>query len=118
MAGTKHTIPRDTNKIIHLKLVGKPLPDSFQSPLFRREKTRGEWMDGSFRCPYPHSIQRKSKTRNFSQKKMTEEKVRQQEKRRPDKWMKCFGFTPPTPIGRRRPKPIKTVYQSRQGQAI
>ena len=86
VAGTKHTITTDTNKIIHRKLVSKPLPNSFQNLLSRRGKTRGERTDGSFRCPYPHSIQRKTKKGNPSQKKITEEKVRPRKKRRPNNW--------------------------------
>ena len=39
IAGTKHTITNDTNKILHRKLVSKPLPNSFQNPLSRRGKT-------------------------------------------------------------------------------
>ena len=40
VAGTKHTITTDTNKILHRKLVSKPLPNSFQNPLSRRGKNR------------------------------------------------------------------------------
>ena len=39
IAGPKHTITTDTNKILHRKLVSKPLPNSFQNPLSRRGKT-------------------------------------------------------------------------------
>ena len=47
VAGTKHTITTDTNKIIHRKLISKPLPSSFQNPLSRRgENARGP--DGQF----------------------------------------------------------------------
>ena len=37
VAGKKHTITTDMNKIIHQKLVRKPLPNSIQHPLSRRE---------------------------------------------------------------------------------
>ena len=39
VAGTKHTITTDTNRILHRKLVSKHLPNSFQNPLSRRGKT-------------------------------------------------------------------------------
>ena len=41
IAGTKHTITTDTNKIIHRKLISIPLPNSFQNHLSRRGKTGG-----------------------------------------------------------------------------
>ena len=39
IAGTKHTINTDTNKILHRNLVSKPISNSFQNPLSRRGKT-------------------------------------------------------------------------------
>ena len=47
IAGTKHIITTDTNKIIHQKLLRNPLPNAFQNPLSRRgENRRGP--DGKF----------------------------------------------------------------------
>ena len=47
VAGTKHTIITDTNKIIHGKRASKPLNQIFQNPLSRRlENPRGK--DGRF----------------------------------------------------------------------
>ena len=40
VAGTKDTITTDTNKVIHRKLVSKPLPNSFQNLLSRRGENR------------------------------------------------------------------------------
>ena len=47
VAGTKPTITTDTNKVIHRKLVCKPLPNSFQNPLSRRGDNR-RGIDGRF----------------------------------------------------------------------
>ena len=47
VAGTKHTITTDKNKIIHRKRISKPLNPKFQNPLSRRgENPRGK--DGRF----------------------------------------------------------------------
>ena len=47
VAGTKHTIITDTNKIIHRKRSSKPLSQIYQNPLSRRrENPRGK--DGRF----------------------------------------------------------------------
>ena len=47
VAGTKHTITTDTNKIIHPKHVNKPLTHTFQNPFSSRgENPRGP--DGAF----------------------------------------------------------------------
>ena len=73
VAGTKHTIITDTNKIIHRKLVSKPLPNSFQKPLSRRgENKRG--MDGRFmECPCHHSTQKKMMKKKPNHRKAKEE---------------------------------------------
>ena len=62
VAGTKHTITTDTNRILHRKLVSKPLPNSFQNPLSRRGKTGEGYMGDLSRCPCPHSKQKTWRT--------------------------------------------------------
>ena len=47
IAGTKHSITTDTNKVIHQKLNSKALQSSFQNPLSRRGKNR-RGPDGKF----------------------------------------------------------------------
>ena len=46
VAGTKHTVTTDTNKIIHRKIISKPLSNSFQYPYKDEEKMQGP--DGRF----------------------------------------------------------------------
>ena len=46
VAGTKHTIATDTNKIIHRKRISKPLNSKFQNPLITtRGKPEGEKLE-------------------------------------------------------------------------
>ena len=66
IAGTKHTIITDTNKVIHRKLISNPLPNSFQNPLSRRGKTGGGQMENSSRN---HHHKQKKKTPKKNQKK-------------------------------------------------
>ena len=47
VAGTKHKIVTDTNKIIHRKRVSKPLNPIFQNPLSRRRENPRD-KDGKF----------------------------------------------------------------------
>ena len=48
VAGTKHTIITNKNKIIHRKRISKPLNPIFQNPLSGRGKTRGERTEDSY----------------------------------------------------------------------
>ena len=78
VAGTKHTITTDTNRILHRKLVSKPLPNSFQNPLSRRgENRRG--IDGRFIQIYlcPHS-----KQKTWTKKKPKQKRKRERERER------------------------------------
>ena len=42
VAGTKHTITTDTNKILHRKLISKPLPNSFRAHYHDKERMQGD----------------------------------------------------------------------------
>ena len=102
VAGTKHTITTDTNKVIHRKLASKPLPNSFQNPLSRRgENRRG--IDGRFIQMSLPSLETEGtdeeETQSEGEKESTpvaETSTEQMEEE--------FEFTPPTPIRRGEPQ--------------
>ena len=107
VAGTKHTIITDTNKIFHRKLVSKPLPNSFQNPLSHRgENKRG--MDGRF-------IQMSLPSLDTKEDDDEEETQSEEDKRgrtsvretSTEQMDESFDSTPPTPIGRGRPKLVR-----------
>ena len=47
IAGTKHTVTTDTNKVIHRKLKSKPLSNLIENPL-SRQRENGREPDGRF----------------------------------------------------------------------
>ena len=78
VAGTKHTITTDTNKVIHKKRISKPLPNSFQNPLSRRGETAEVRTEDLSKRPYSQA--QKMKKRRHKLRPMRGEQVPQREK--------------------------------------
>ena len=71
-------------------------------------------MDISFRCLYPYWTQRKTKKRNPIHRQKSERKAHRQETST-EQMDASFVFTPPTPIGGGKPKPIRICSPNSSG---
>ena len=106
IVGTKHTITTDTNKVLHRKLVSKPLPNSFQNPLSRRgENRRGT--DGRFIQMSLPSLDTEDTEEEETQSEQEERESTPIRDTSVEQMEESFDFTPPSPIGRGRPKLVR-----------
>ena len=100
----------DTNTVIDRKLIGNPLPNSFQNPLSRRGK--GERTERKVRLQTSPPIEEDTKQEEPKEIEETEER----EPSTPKTSINTFDFAAPIQVGRGRPKNPKAQKQKRRGK--
>ena len=106
VAGTKHAITTNTNKKLHRKLVSKPLPNSFQNPLSRRGKNRSGIDEQLIQKSLP-SLETEDIDEEETQSEEEERESTPITETSTEQMEENFNLTPPTPIGRGRPKFVR-----------